>query len=168
MQQKNNDELPIPKFKNNYRSLARLIALQVLYQDNFLIINSQNQDKDFKKIKQDLIENFIIDDQFQAIDLSDKIDKNFIDELIDLVKINSENFDQLIAKNLRDQNFNQLENLKLQIFRLAIAELKFMPEIPTNAIINEYVDLAGSFLIKNQVNFINGLLVNLAKEIRTN
>jgi N utilization substance protein B len=168
VQEKINDDLKKPKFKSNYRSLARLIALQVLYQDNFLITNDQNDINNLHQIKQDLIENFIIDEQFQEVDLTDKIDRGFIDKLIELVKFNGENFDQLIAKNLRDHNLNQLESLKLQIFRLAICELKFMPEIPTNAIINEYVDLAGSFLVKNQVNFINGLLVNLVKEIRPN
>ena len=95
------------------------------------------------------------------------IEDKFIDQLVYGVKENFEEFDQKIAGFLQAKySLETLDSVELQIFRLAMFELKFLIEIPTNAIINEYVNLAGGFFIEKKIKFINGLINSLAKELR--
>ncbi len=44
------------------------------------------------------------------------------------------------------------------IFRLALAELKFQPEVPVRVVINEACELARLFVDERAVGFVNGLL----------
>ena len=80
---------------------------------------------------------------------------------------NIDEFDLKIASFLKAKySIETIDNVELQIFRLAMFELKFLNETPTNVIINEYVDIAGSFFIEKKISFINGLINSLAKDIR--
>jgi N utilization substance protein B len=156
---KNNNQI---KFKKNPRSLSRLLALQILFTDDFFKNSS-----DVNAIKKELIKNYILHEEYESIDLTDMIDDKFIDQLVFGVKENFEEFDHKIASFLQAKySLETLDGVELQIFRLAIYELKFLTEIPTNAIINEYVDLASGFYIEKKIKFINGLINALAKELR--
>ena len=150
------------KLKKNPRSLSRLLALQILFTNDFFKNSS-----DIKSIKKDLIENYILHEEYDSVDLTDMFDDKFIDQLVFGVKENFEEFDQQISGFLQARySVETLDSVELQIFRLAIYELKYLLEIPTNAIINEYVDLAGGFFVEKKINFINGLVNALAKELR--
>jgi N utilization substance protein B len=156
---KNNNQI---KFKKNPRSLSRLLALQILFTDDFFKNGS-----DITLIKNELIENYILHEEHEPINLSDMIEDKFIDQLVYGVKENFEEFDQKIAGFLQAKySLETLDSVELQLFRLAMFELKFLIEIPTNAIINEYVNLAGGFFIEKKIKFINGLINSLAKELR--
>lgn len=54
------------------------------------------------------------------------------------------------------------------ISQLAIYELMFCPEVPDAAILSEAVELAQSFSTDGSGRFLNGLLSNAAKHIRSN
>jgi N utilization substance protein B len=150
------------KFKNNPRGLSRLLALQILFTDEFFAYQN-----DFNKIKRELIQDYVIDEEVEGVDISGLIDEKFIDQLVIGVKENIDDFDLKIASFLKAKySLETIDNVELQIFRLAMFELKFLNEIPTNVIINEYVDIAGSFFIEKKINFINGLINSLAKDLR--
>mgnify|MGYP003346873859 FL=1 len=52
------------------------------------------------------------------------------------------------------------------IISLAIYELMIYENIPLQVIINEYVSIANQYLDKSNTGFINGILDNIAKNIR--
>jgi N utilization substance protein B len=52
------------------------------------------------------------------------------------------------------------------ILRLALAELLFVPGIPSSAVIHEAVDLARTFSTDNAGRFVNGILDRLLEEER--
>lgn len=69
---------------------------------------------------------------------------------------------------------NRLENWALErvsivdrtILRIALAELLHCPEVPTNVIINEAIEIAQKFSTADAGRFVNGLLDSLAREVR--
>ena len=67
---KNNNQI---KFKKNPRSLSRLLALQILFTDDFFKNGS-----DITLIKNELIENYILHEEHEPINLSDMIEDKFI------------------------------------------------------------------------------------------
>lgn len=56
---------------------------------------------------------------------------------------------------------NRISNVDLSIFRIAIAEIKFMDDINKSISINEAVELAKKFSSEKSAKFINGVLAKL-------
>ena len=150
------------KFKKNPRSLSRLLALQILFQNDFF-----ENDVDLNLVTKDLINNYLIHEDHDFVDLTLNIEEIFITKLVKGVLENIDEFDLKIASFLKAKySIETIDNVELQIFRLAMFELKFLNETPTNVIINEYVDIASGFFIEKKINFINGLINSLAKDLR--
>ena len=57
---------------------------------------------------------------------------------------------------------SRLGKAELTIMRLAVYEIKFDEDIPTNVAINEAVELAKKYGADNAPSFINGVLAQLA------
>ena len=53
-----------------------------------------------------------------------------------------------------------------QILRAGTYELLARPDVPTAAIISEYLDIAHAFYDKREAGFVNGLLDAVAKALR--
>ena len=150
------------KFKKNPRGLSRLLALQILFQNDFF-----ENDVDLNLVTKDLINNYLIHEDHDFVDLTLNIEEIFITKLVKGVLENIDEFDLKIASFLKAKySIETIDNVELQIFRLAMFELKFLNETPTNVIINEYVDIASGFFIEKKINFINGLINSLAKDLR--
>ena len=148
------------KEKINKRTLSRLIAVQIFYQENFL-----TDGKKLEEIKQDMIENYTIDDKETISSYRKKIDEKFLDILLLGMTQNRKNIDEIITKFLRsDFTLEKLDEVMLQILRFGIFELKFLPDIPPKVVINEYVDIAASFFDEKKITFINAALDAVAKK----
>jgi N utilization substance protein B len=52
------------------------------------------------------------------------------------------------------------------ILRIALSELLHCPEVPTNVIMDEAIEIAGRFSTADAGRFVNGLLDVLAQEVR--
>ena len=149
------------KTANRKRSLSRLMAIQIFYQYNFL-----NQEKDIIEIKQDLIENYIIDCNEDSSSYIDKIDEDFLDNLITGITLNN-NLDNDIQEFLKDGfTLEKTDQVLQQILKLGTFELKFMLDIPYKVVIDEYVDITAAFFDEKRTTFVNGILESLAKKFR--
>ena len=62
--------------------------------------------------------------------------------------------------------FNFRADRMRQIVRAGAYELAARPDIPTAAVINEYVDVAHAFYESREAKFVNGLLDAIAKKVR--
>ena len=72
--------------------------------------------------------------------------------------------DQEISEKLEGWKIDRLGKVDLTILRMAVYELKYMPEVPVGAAINEAVELAKKFGQDNSGQFINGILAKFARQ----
>lgn len=86
--------------------------------------------------------------------------------IIQRVMENMEDLDRRISERLENWDFERVAIIDRSILRIALAELLFLPETPTKVIINEAIEIAHIYSSKEAGRFVNGLLDNLAAEIR--
>ena len=80
---------------------------------------------------------------------------------------NEEKITNIIECNLSENWLIDRVDLTMKaIISLAIYELISYEKIPLQVIINEYVSIANQYLDKRNTGFINGILDNIAKNIR--
>jgi len=83
------------------------------------------------------------------------------------IRENLEYLDETIKRYVLGWSHSRIAKVDLAILRLAIYELAFMPDIPTRVCINEAVELAKEYGDDDAPAFVNGLLANVQKEIRS-
>ena len=148
------------------RTVARLAAVQALYSVN---TNSQNN----KDLILDIVE--IYKDKYLTKDCDSNAQNNliepdliFLTDLTDKISANLEKIDGLIANSLTSSSFDELDLVIRSILRSAICEIALFDNIPVKVIINEYTNIAGSFVDQNEVGFVNKVLDKIGKELRPN
>ena len=96
-----------------------------------------------------------------------KYDTNFLKKVVVGVHQNEEKITKIIERNLSENWLIDRVDLTMKaIISLAIYELMSYEKIPLQVIINEYVSIANQYLDKSNTGFINGILDNIAKNIR--
>ena len=96
-----------------------------------------------------------------------KYDTNFLKKVVVGVHQNEEKITKIIERNLSENWLIDRVDLTMKaIISLAIYELISYEKIPLQVIINEYVSIANQYLDKRNTGFINGILDNIAKNIR--
>lgn len=131
------------------RHLARIVALQTLYEYDFRL---QANDADVSV--DELIERHLgryrktIDD----IDFAEELIRGTIDQLTEL--------DGILQPLAPDWPLPQISRIDHAILRIALYELLEMKknDIPPKVTINEAVELAKSFGSENSSKFVNGVL----------
>lgn len=130
------------------RRKARRLALQAIYQ--------------WQLTKDDVA---VIESQFFADDHFSKVDVDYFRELMQVPNRVSE-LDQLMVEFL-DRPFEQLDLVELAILRMALYELLARIDVPYRVIINEALELAKLFGATDSYKYINGILDQAAKLLRT-
>ena len=96
-----------------------------------------------------------------------KYDTDFFKKVVVGVYLNEKKITKMIECNLSEKWLIDRVDLTMKaIISLAIYELMSYENIPLQVIINEYVSIANQYLDKSNTGFINGILDNLAKNIR--
>ena len=129
------------------RSLAREIAMKMLYAASLGGEESMNE---------------VLEQSEQADTLSDS-DKTFLENLTFGVRERQEELDGIIAQYAQGWALNRLAKVDLTILRMAVYEIRYMPEIPVGATVNEAVELAKRFGEDKSPGFINGILGSVAR-----
>lgn len=90
----------------------------------------------------------------------------YIRQIIDGVRENEKEIDELIVKNLKKGwTISRISKASHAIMKLAIFEMKYMEDVPAKVAINEAVELAKRYGDDGDPNFVNGLLGSVYKEI---
>ncbi|MBP7710427.1 MAG: transcription antitermination factor NusB [Rickettsiales bacterium] len=148
---------------NHKKTLSRLMAVQIFYQHEFF-----NRERKLEEIKEELIENYLLDSQRQTTSYRKEIDESFLNVLVTGLSLEIATIDAEISEFLKgDWSLDQLEDVTLQILRVAAFELKNLSDIPAKVVIGEYVDIAASFFDSKRLTFVNATLDALAKKFRT-
>ena len=140
------------------RSAARLAAVQALYQ------------MDMEKVG---LARLL--DEFHAHRLGAEIEDaqyadaevDFFDDVVAGVDARREEIDVLIESKLGEMwKMGRLDKTMLQILRCGTYEIIARADVPTGAVIDEYMDVAHAFFDKKDAKFVNGLLDAVAKDVR--
>ena len=96
-----------------------------------------------------------------------RYDTDFLKKVVVGVYQNEKKITKIIECNLSENWLIDRVDLTMKaIISLAIYELMSYENIPLQVIINEYVSIANQYLDKSNTGFINGILDNIAKNIR--
>ena len=89
----------------------------------------------------------------------------FASELFKLSRENLEWADGEITKLLENWKIERVNNIDKNILRMAMVELKHLPDVPVAVVINEAIELAKTFSTEKSASFVNGILDSFAKSI---
>lgn len=160
--QNNQNRKTKPDIATRKRSLTRLMAVQIFYQFEF-----HRHEITLIEIKNNTIEDYLLDDAENATSYRDKIDLVFLDNLINAMVIDAREIDAEISPLLQNGwTIEKISRLMLQILRFATLELKVSQDTPFKVIIDEYVEIASHFFEDSRVSFANSILENLTKKLR--
>lgn len=88
----------------------------------------------------------------------------YISDVVNAVCVNKDEIDKIIKGSLtKTWNYSRLSKMSLATLRLAVAEIKFMNDIPESVSINEAVELAKLYGDDGESMFINGVLADIVK-----
>ncbi len=133
------------------RHLSRTIALQSLYQWDFL-------DKPEEKLQE--IIKFNKTEFAPAFD-----DENFIESIINGVIKHIDEIDRVITDFAPDWPIETISIVDRNVIRIGIYELKFEDAIPAKVAINESIELAKGFGGQSSGRFVNGVLGAVYKDM---
>ncbi len=136
------------------RHLARTIAMQTLYQWDFL------GQKD-EKVAEILAYN-------RSEFAPDFDDGGFIDELVNGTMSHREEIDGIITRFAPDWPIESITVIDRNILRVGIYELKFSKTVPSKVAINEAIELAKSFGGDASGRFVNGVIGAIYKDMLAN
>jgi len=144
------------KGKNDPRHLARILALQSLFEWS---LNSTNI--------QDILERNLSD--YAQIDNpkenTAKIDKTLSDLLVTGVTDNLDSLDKIIESSAPEWPTSQIAKVDLEILRIAIFELYIARNVPPKVAIDEAVELAKEFGGENSSKFVNGVMGTVVEKM---
>lgn len=145
------------------RSVARLAAVQALYQMEVSSIGVEHVIREFNEHRFD---RNLEGSDGEAVPLA-SADETFFAELVRGVVANQSKVDAAIARRLAENwRLERLDATVRAILRAGVYELAHRDDVPTEVAIDEYVELAKSFFEGAEPGFVNGALDAVARDVR--
>src|SRR5271157_3462382 len=135
--------------KAGTRRKSRELALQMLFQ---LEMGKQNPDEVRRTFWS------------ERKDLDEKV-RGFADDLFRTASERAEEVDQLIERNAEHWRMDRMAAVDRNLLRTGVAELLGFPDTPAPVVINEALEIARRFSTPESVQFINGVLDSVAREL---
>jgi transcription antitermination factor NusB len=172
------------------RTLARMMACDILYQMDLTGEGLEKVLKDFERMLQAGIEEEPVPPQdipdislehvrmmlgggaeieelvafgSESLVYPESI-PDFSREIVDLYLEHREEIDDMIASFADRWSLERMPMVDRNLLRLGFAELLYRDDIPTNVTINEYLELAKAFSTEDSGKFINGVLGKLVRD----
>jgi N utilization substance protein B len=141
------------------RSVARLAAVQALYQ---MEVSGVGVDAVVREFSEHRFDRDVDGEQMAAAD------ETFFAELAKGVVAKQGEVDQAIVKRLASGwRLERLDATARAVLRAGAFELIHRRDVPTEVVIDEYVEIAKSFFEGPEAGFINGALDAIARDART-
>jgi len=142
------------------RRNAREIALCLIFDFGF---NTEEKPEELLEL---YLEYFQVDENKDK-DISEKIRNDaFISKVYFGVSEKLGELDEIISKHSANWKLERVSRVSLSILRLALYEMRYMDDIPTEVSINEAVELAKKYDHDDGYTFINGILGAAEKQMR--
>ncbi len=97
---------------------------------------------------------------------SEDEDGEFAQRLFKKVLENSDTYEQIIRKHLKNWDFDRIAVMDIVIMVCAIAELLEFPSIEVSVTLNEYINLAKLYSAPKSASFVNGILDKIVRDLR--
>ena len=135
--------------KSGTRRKSRELALQMLFQ---LDMGKQSSDEVRKTF------------WTERRDLDDKV-RDFADDLFRVASERTGEIDQIIEHKAEHWRMDRMAAVDRNVLRCAVAEFLGFSETPKPVVINEALEIARRFSTPESVQFINGVLDSVAREL---
>ena len=131
------------------RRKSRELAMQMLFQG------------DLGKQKPEEVEELFWDSR----DDVDEETRGFADDLHRLATQREDEVDALIQKHAQNWRLERMPVVDRNLLRTAVAEMVGYPKTPTAVIINETLEIARRYAAPESINFLNGVLDAIGREL---
>ena len=135
--------------KMGTRRKSRELALQMLFQSDMARQSSEQVEKTFWEEREDL----------------DDTVRGFAQDLFRTALERREEIDSLIEKHTQHWRMDRMAAVDRNILRAGVAEFVAFPKTPRPVVINEALEIARRYSSPESVQFINGVLDSIAKEL---
>ncbi len=106
-----------------------------------------------------------VQDELYGYEKLNKDDKEYTDKLIKQVKDNYEYLTQEIEKLSLNFRFDRIFAVDKAILILAMAEMKFIEDVPSVVSIKEAIELVKKYSQEDNVVFVNGILAKYKQDL---
>ena len=131
------------------RRKSRELALQMLFQSDM-----------GKQLPDDVRKTFWA----TRTDVDDEV-RGFAEDLFRVANDRADEINSLIERHTRHWKMDRMAAVDRNLLRAAVAEFLGYPETPRPIIINEALEIAHRFSSPESVQFINGVLDSIGKEL---
>ena len=131
------------------RRKSRELAMQMLFQG------------DLGKQKPEEVEQLFWDSREDV----DEETRGFADDLHRLATHREEEVDALIQKHAQNWRLERMPVVDRNLLRTAVAEMLGYPKTPAAVVINETLEIARRYAAPESVNFLNGVLDAVGREL---
>jgi len=140
------------------RSAARLAAVQALYQMDLAHTDLNDVIEEFSDGR--------LSSDMDGAEFND-VDPAFFRDILSGVVREQKTLDPLLDNQLAiGWRLARIDSILRAILRSGAYELQYRNDIPAKVVINEYVDVAHAFFVKDEPRVVNGVLDHLAKTWR--
>ena len=149
---------PLSGADRRARTVARLAAVQALYQMELGSAGVEAVIREFTEHRfgRELDDGTLAD-----------ADEAFFAEIVRGVVAEQAGIDRAITRRLAENwKLERLDATVRAIFRAGAFELAHRPDVPTEVVIDEYVEVAKAFFEGSEPGFINGALDGIARDAR--
>lgn len=147
--------------ENNAKRLARLAAVQGLYQISLLPRPAKDIIREFQEHPAVLLNELPEGESMPAVDQA------LFASLVTGVTKDTETLDAMIAGAVDAKlSADRLETLLRAILRAGAFELHNHAEVPSGVIINDYIDITHAFFGAKEPGLVNAVLDKMAKNLR--
>jgi len=91
--------------------------------------------------------------------------RGFTEDLFRVADVRREEIDALIEKHAQNWRLERMQVVDRNLLRGAIAELLAYPKTPHAIVINESLEVARRYAAPESINFLNGVLDAVAREL---
>ncbi len=106
-----------------------------------------------------------VQDELYGYEKLNKEDKEYTDKLIKQVKDNYDYLTQEIEKLSLNFRFDRIFAVDKAILILAMAEMKFIEDVPSVVSIKEAIELVKKYSQEDNVVFVNGILAKFKQDL---
>ena len=89
----------------------------------------------------------------------------FAGSLLKNVEENLQKIDETITESLVNWTLPRLPKVSLAVLRLAVGEIMFNEDVPTNVSVNEAIEIAKTYGTVEDASYINGVLSTIVKKL---
>jgi N utilization substance protein B len=131
------------------RRKSRELALQMLFQADMGKQSAEQVRKSFWSERKEMDESV----------------RGFADDIFRIATERSEAIDKVIETHAQNWRMERMAAVDRNVIRAAVAEFIGFPQTPAPVVINEALEIARKFSSPEAVNFINGVLDSVSKDL---